>query len=297
MWAPKGSGKHDGSGLTVGMANSMAAQSLWNGDGGMDGWGGDGFMDGGMKGMSKGPKGWGKGDSFGWGPWKGGVGGWTPGWASKPYEKSEKQKEAERKKQEEEEAYKKWDKKHAGHMPPVDWLIMPTTCKDVAAGFSAIIPAMEFTKDKEIYADAHRILQDFFVKGDDFTMLQNLCDFDYDYDCKEYPEVHKAWKEAGNPENGCTIAKCQQTGQWAAGFGGKDKSTRAAKLALSVALALALDPAEFTRVGTDYPAFAELCYGAQKTHPLVLAQNAAAASAMASAASAVAAAAPAAGHD
>jgi len=235
--------------LTVGMGSGTLAQSL------------------------NGTKGKGKGSGSSWG-----YGSWSSSWSSErswPYEKTEKQKEADAKKAAEEAQQELYRTKHGGPIAPVDWLLIPATSDHVKAGLSAIIPAMEYNKSHDVYANGHKILQDFFTIGEEFTAIQTICDFDYDEEMKETPEVYAAWKEAGNFENGCTIATCLQCGQWAAGFGSKDKSVRAAKLALAVALALALDPSEFARVGTDYPDFATLCYNAQKTHPLVLAQQAA----------------------
>lgn len=242
--------------LTVGMGSGALAQSLH-----------------GNKGKGKGSgSSWGYNSSWSSSSWSSG------GWSSGPYEryeKSEKQKEEEAKKLAEEAQQERWRAKQGGQIAPVDWLLIPASSDHVKAGLSAIIPAMEYNKAHDVYANGHKILQDFFTHGEEFTSIQDICDFEYDEEMKETPEVYAAWKEAGNFENGCTIATCLQCGQWAAGFGSKDKSVRAAKLALAVALALALDPTEFARVGSDYPDFATLCYNAQKTHPLVLAQQAA----------------------
>lgn len=257
MWTP--GLKPGATGLTVGMGNSAAAQGKLGG-----------------KGKGKDPYG-GYGPSWAASSWS------APGWSSGPYDYAKKEKDV--KKEKEDAAFARWQEKHAGPIAPVDWLIIPSTSKHIQAGFSAIMPAMEFTKEKEIFSDAHKVLQDFFCKGEEYTMINTIMDFEYDHDMTEYPEVHAAWKAQGGFENGVTIATCLQAGQWGAGFGSKEKSARAAKLALAVALALTLDGSEFTRVGTDYPAFAELCYAAQKTHPLVLAaaQGAAATQAAASA--------------
>jgi len=230
-----------------------------------DAWGMGMMMPGCMPGMGKGMKG-----MYGYGPWAS----WGSSW-DEPYKpdpaKEAKKKAAEDKKKAEEEAYKAWENKNKGVYPPVEWLVVPATCKEVAAGYTVYLPAMEYHKEKEIFGDGHKILQDFFIKGEEYTMVQTVCDFDFDFDCKLYPEVHAAWKEAGNFENSCTIAKCPQLGQWGAGFGSKDKGARAAKLALSIAIAFALDPSEYARVAADYPEFGKLCGKAQEKHPLVLA--------------------------
>jgi len=192
-------------------------------------------------------------------------------WSSGPYEKSEKQKEREKKQKEQEEAERRWAAKHKGPMPPVDWLPIAATSSIVQQGYPLIAPAMEFDKEKEIFSDAHKILQDFFIEGESYPLIKDVVDIDHDYDCTAYPEVHQAWKLAGNEENSCTVAKCRSANQWGVGFGGKVNATRAAKLALALAMITTAEPNTVARVTSDYPNFFQLVIAAQKTHPASLA--------------------------
>merc|ERR1711924_282798 len=115
--------------------------------------------------------------------------------------------------------YKKWQEKHAGPLPPVDWMVLdPANCpNEVAAGYPSILPGVEYNKDKnQHFADAHRILQRYYVPDLDALVhtgaqdpVQQVCEFIHDFDCSMFPAVRKAWKEAGNEDNSVTIGKCK----------------------------------------------------------------------------------------
>merc|ERR1719420_2324727 len=94
-----------------------------------------------------------------WGPAAAPAQSWAP---PAPYEKSEAQKRREEKQKQQEEAEKRYAQKHKGPMPPVDWLTIASDSRVAQMGCPAIIPALEFDKEKEIFSDAHKILQDFF---------------------------------------------------------------------------------------------------------------------------------------
>merc|ERR1712224_765805 len=199
---------------------------------------------------------------------KGGGGSWGPAsssgwqnnadWKSTPYDdklweqRQKRQKEWEQKQKEQEEAEKRWALKHKGPYPPVDWLPIASTCSIVQQGFPMIVPAMEYDKEKQIFSEAHGILQDFFSQGGSlFPLIKDKVDIEHDYDGTAYPEVHQAWKGVGNDENSCTIAECKTAGQWGIGFGGKKNGERAAKLALSLAMITTADANTVARVTTD----------------------------------------------
>jgi len=163
--------------------------------------------------------------------------------------------------------------KHKGPVPYVELLKIAPTSQEVQAGYPALLPTIEFIKSKDIFSDAHKILGDFFVAGDGKEYLDQteLCEFTHDWDSSAFPEVHAAWKAAGNEEGCLVVATYPQGGVWGAGFGGKDKATKAAKLALAVAIAMR-DPssAEVLHVAHSNPLFDELWNKACEDHPDLL---------------------------
>merc|ERR1712183_125655 len=100
-------------------------------------------------------------------------------------------------------------------------------------GYGTEAPALEFWKEFTIFSEANDILQMFFGEED----WREAVTLEHDYETKLYPEVYKAWREAGGGESSPTIAKCERHQKWAIGLGGKKNADRAAKLSLCLSLA------------------------------------------------------------
>jgi len=205
----------------------------------------------------------GVGASYGYGPWasQDPNAKWTPGpYTNKKSAKEQKAEEADKKQE-------LWAAKHKGPLPYVEWIKLGPTNEHVKLGFPPIFPVIEFDKGKDIFSDAYKILGDFFLSGVEYVDQATVCEFNHDWDGTQFPDLQAGWKAAGN-EDGCfVIATCPQARLWAAGVGGKDKATRAARLALAVALATGSAETEVARVATGTPAFGEFLIKAYTSHP------------------------------
>merc|ERR1712217_885022 len=126
--------------------------------------------------------------------------------------------------------------------------------KLVLQGFPTDAAAIEYSKDINLFSEAHHILQAFFPEG-----VTDVVTFCHDPEGTEYPEVYEAWKEAGQEERMATIATCPSLGQWAVGLGGKKNAERAAKLAIALTIAAVSEPEKPSSVVYHHPSFGELC--------------------------------------
>merc|ERR1712061_388741 len=99
------------------------------------------------------------------------------------------------------------------------------------------VVAMEHSKNLGIFSDAHHILESFFE-----LTVNEVVTFEHDPDGTLYPEVHEAWKAAGQDDNYPMLALCPSLGQMAVGMGGKKNAERAGKLALALTIAAVADP-------------------------------------------------------
>jgi len=145
-------------------------------------------------------------------------------------------------------------------MPPLDLVVLQvdaTASKLVAQGYSTEVAALEFSKDMNIFSEAHSILQD-FIDGD----MKEEVQFEHDPECEIYPEVYTAWKAAGQEDNCPTIATCPGLIQWGVGFGGKANALRAAKLSLALNIARTADQFRLATITTNYPLFGKMCTAA-----------------------------------
>jgi len=144
-----------------------------------------------------------------------------------------------------------------GENPQIVTISVPETFVLCTKGYTQDTVAIEFSKEHNIFSDAHHVLQSFF---EDLVGGNNgVCQFDHDPECAQYPEVYEAWKRAGQGDNCPTIATCPNLGVWAVGFGGKANALRAAKLALSLILAQIADPVRVKAIMAHYPDFGKLC--------------------------------------
>merc|ERR1712217_331410 len=150
---------------------------------------------------------------------------------------------------------KKIDKVDRSTLPTIVGISVHPCCKLVAQdGYPSDIAAMAFNKDQSIFSESHEILSAFFD-----TDMREGVQFIHDADGSYCPEIHEAWRAAGQDENCPTVALCPAVGQWAVGFGGKKNAERAAKLALSLTMAAVSEPEKVKRVTGLYPAFGALC--------------------------------------
>lgn len=181
---------------------------------------------------------------YGWGPWagkmgpKGGAGPYGKGGGAPPLSKPPQPEVP---------------KPAKGDMPPIVWISVPSESSMlVQQGYPSDVPAVEFWKEYSIFSESHYILSEFFDNG-----FEENVEFNHDANGDTFPEVHAAWKAAGQEENLPTIATCPSLGKWAVGFGGQKNALRAAKLALAVAIATD-NPPKLGTVVHNYPAFRQL---------------------------------------
>merc|ERR1712070_624893 len=112
---------------------------------------------------------------------------------------------------------------------------------------------MDFNKNHEVFAEASWILGEFFMD----EHIPEICQFHYDPEGHQYPEVYQAWKAAGQSlDSMLTIVTCAKYGKAAVGTGGKKFGERSAKLALAVALAGSHHKTENAK--KVYPLFAQV---------------------------------------
>lgn len=151
------------------------------------------------------------------------------------------------------------EKKKTDDMPNVVWLQLGPESLLCQQGFPDAAPAFAFDKSLEIFSAADHILWDFIPQGMD---MKQVVEFHHDPECETFPDVHRAWKAAGQMDHCPTVATCPSLAKWACGFGGKAQGLRASKLAMALALATEADKTKLASVCENYPTFVQLLQAA-----------------------------------
>lgn len=145
--------------------------------------------------------------------------------------------------------------KSPGEMPDIVMLELPDDSKLLATGLCSTKKVLVIEWEKlDIFSESHYFLQNLCGDQD----VREVCPLEYAAVDEDYPEILKSWKAIGKYDTFPTVAKCEQMACCAIGMGSKKNGERAAKLAVSLVMARALQsvaPAHVAEVCSNYPAF------------------------------------------
>lgn len=153
-----------------------------------------------------------------------------------------------------------------GRGPTIAWISMPPLCGLARAGLPTRVPVVSWDKIHGVFKEEQRLAKDVF--GDDLSNIE-LHD---DPDWKIFPDLGDVLLMNGVDETCITVATINYGGslKWAVGMAGGLKN-RQATTRIALAVAIAPELKTYGRILSDYPCFAELCFGAVQQQQQALA--------------------------